>query len=138
MTELGTSGHAVGSPHCASLAISKLLLTRLLNLYEFLLLLPKRLYIFCRNVHHYMLLAETSMDVFSGRKRILAENGSWPKCPKWVRALAWTGDRTVPAGFESNFGKLRFGTLAIPFTPLCQWITTKNLKTQKVKFVGKL
>ena len=29
---------------------------------------------------------------------------------EWVRALAWTGDRTVPArlpaGFESHFGKL--------------------------------
>ena len=25
---------------------------------------------------------------------------------EWVRALAWTGDRTVPAGFESYFGKL--------------------------------
>ena len=29
-----------------------------------------------------------------------------------VRALAWTGDRTVPAGFESHCGKPRFGTLA--------------------------
>ena len=25
---------------------------------------------------------------------------------EWVRALAWTGDWTVPAGFESHFGKL--------------------------------
>ena len=24
-----------------------------------------------------------------------------------VRALAWTGDQTVPAGFESHCGKLR-------------------------------
>ena len=29
-------------------------------------------------------------------------------------------DRTVPAVFESHCGKLRFGILAIPFTPLCQ------------------
>ena len=36
---------------------------------------------------------------------------------EWVRALACTGDRTVLAGFESHCGKLRFGTLAIPFTP---------------------
>ena len=36
---------------------------------------------------------------------------------EWVRALACTGDRTVLAGFESHCGKLRFGTLTIPFTP---------------------
>ena len=30
---------------------------------------------------------------------------------EWVRALAWTDDRTVPAGFESHCGKLRFETL---------------------------
>ena len=30
----------------------------------------------------------------------------------------WLGlDRNVPAGFESHCGKLRFGTLAIRFTP---------------------
>ena len=37
---------------------------------------------------------------------------------EWIRALACTGDRMVPAGFESHCGQLRFGTLAIPFTPL--------------------
>ena len=42
-----------------------------------------------------------------------------------VRALAWTGDRTVLAGFESHCGNLRFGTLAIPFTPLCSEETLK-------------
>ena len=47
---------------------------------------------------------------------------------EWVRALAWTGDRTVPAGFESHCGKLRFGTLAIPFTPLCQCLSEETLK----------
>ena len=36
---------------------------------------------------------------------------------EWVRALACTGDRTVRDGFESHCGQLRFGTLAIPFTP---------------------
>ena len=36
-----------------------------------------------------------------------------------VRALPWTGDRTVPAGFESHCGKLRFVILAILFC-LCQ------------------
>ena len=45
-----------------------------------------------------------------------------------VRALAWTGDRTVLAGFESHCGKLRFGTLAIPFTPLCQCLSEETLK----------
>ena len=46
----------------------------------------------------------------------------------WVRALAWTGDWTVPAGFESHCGKLRFGTLAIPFTPLRQCLSKETLK----------
>ena len=59
---------------------------------------------------------------------------------EWVRALACAGDRTVPAGFESltkalatrafesNCGKLRFGPLAIPFTPLCQCLLEETLK----------
>ena len=47
---------------------------------------------------------------------------------EWVRALAWTGDRTVPAGFESHCEKPRFGTLAIPFTPLCQCLSEEILK----------
>ena len=47
---------------------------------------------------------------------------------EWVRALDWTGDRTVPAGFESHCGKLCFGTLAIPFTPLCQSLSEETLK----------
>ena len=37
---------------------------------------------------------------------------------EWVRPLACAGDRTVRVGFESHCGKLRFGTLAIPLTPL--------------------
>ena len=37
---------------------------------------------------------------------------------EWVRPLACAGDRTVRVGFESHCGKLRFGSLAIPFTPL--------------------
>ena len=46
---------------------------------------------------------------------------------EWVRALACTGDRNVLAGFESHCGKLRFGTLAIPFTPLCQCLSEETL-----------
>ena len=42
---------------------------------------------------------------------------------EWVRALAWTGDRTVPAGFKFHCGKLPFGTLAIMFTTLCQCLS---------------
>ena len=45
------------------------------------------------------------------------------------RALAWTGDPTVPAGFESHCGKLRFETLAIPLTPLCQCLSEETLKS---------
>ena len=47
---------------------------------------------------------------------------------EWVRVLAWIGDRTVSARFESHCGKLRFGTLAIPFTPLCQCLSEETLK----------
>ena len=47
---------------------------------------------------------------------------------EWVRALTWTGDRTVSAGFESHCGKLRFGTLAVPFTSLCQCLSEETLK----------
>ena len=45
---------------------------------------------------------------------------------EWVRALtwSWTGDRVVLAGFESRCGNLiRFGTLALPFTPLCHLVS---------------
>ena len=45
-----------------------------------------------------------------------------------VRALAWTGDRPGPAGFQSHCGKFRFGTLAIPLTPLCQCLLEETLK----------
>ena len=47
---------------------------------------------------------------------------------EWIRVLAWTGDRTVLAGFESHCGKLCFGTLAIQFTPLCQCLSEETLK----------
>ena len=52
----------------------------------------------------------------------------WVAVAEWVRALACTGDRTILAGFESHCGKLRFGTLAIPFTPLCQCLSEETLK----------
>ena len=51
----------------------------------------------------------------------------WSKS-EWVRALACTGDRTVRDGFESHCGQLRFGTLAISFTPLCQCLSEETLK----------
>ena len=47
---------------------------------------------------------------------------------EWVRALACTGDRMVRDGFESHCGQLRFGTLAIPFTPPCQCLSEETLK----------
>ena len=43
---------------------------------------------------------------------------------KWVRALAWTGDRTVPDRVRIPRRK----TLAIAFTPLCQCLSEKTLK----------
>ena len=39
----------------------------------------------------------------------------------WVRTLAWTGDRTVPGRARIPLWELRFETLAIPFTSLCQY-----------------
>ena len=47
---------------------------------------------------------------------------------EWVRALACAGDRKVQVGFESHCGKRRFGTLSIPFTPLCQCLSEESLK----------
>ena len=47
---------------------------------------------------------------------------------EWVRAFACNGDRPVPAVFESHCGKYRFGTLAMPFTPLCQCLSEETLK----------
>ena len=44
---------------------------------------------------------------------------------EWVRALDW---RPGGPGFESHSGQLRFGTLAIPFTPLCQCLSEETLK----------
>ena len=45
---------------------------------------------------------------------------------EWVRALDWRPDGP---GFESHCGKtFRFGTLAIPFTPLCQCLSEETLK----------
>ena len=47
---------------------------------------------------------------------------------EWVRTLACTGDRTVRDVFESHCGQLCFGTLAIPFTPLCQCLSEDTPK----------
>ena len=49
---------------------------------------------------------------------------------EWVRALAWNGDRTFPAGFDNptSVKTFRFGTLAIPLTPLCQCLSEETLK----------
>ena len=47
---------------------------------------------------------------------------------EWVRALAWTDDRTVPAGFESRCGNFALELLAIPFTTLCQCLSEETLK----------
>ena len=44
---------------------------------------------------------------------------------EWVRALAWTGDLVVLAGFESRCGNV---ASAIPFTPLCQCLSEETLK----------
>ena len=73
------------------------------------------------------------MHVASGHliknKDALENGGEWViAVAEWVRALACAGDRTVRVGFESHCRKLRFGTLAIPFTPLCQCLSEETLK----------
>ena len=46
---------------------------------------------------------------------------------EWVRALDW---RSGGPGFESRCAQqLRFGTLAIPFTPLCKCLSEETLKS---------
>ena len=59
--------------------------------------------------------------------RCLSAMVSWGAVAEWVRVLAWTGDQMVSAGFESC-RKICFGTLAIPFTPLCQCLSEETLK----------
>ena len=79
------------------------------------------------------------MDICTGEEK---KGAAWPRVrlgrrgrdgvegavAEWVRALACAGDRTVLIGFESHCGKLCFGTLAIPFTPLCQCLSEETLK----------
>ena len=51
----------------------------------------------------------------------------WPsglELYKKVVAWPWTGDQTVPGRVR----KLRFATLAVPFTPLCQCLSEDTLK----------
>ena len=56
---------------------------------------------------------------------------------EWVRALARTGDRTVPGRVRIPLRKtFSFGTLAIPFAPLCQSPLTLKL-TQKCVYAAK-
>ena len=45
-----------------------------------------------------------------------------------VRALAWTGDRAGPGRVRIQLRQFRFGTLAIPFTPLWQCLSEETLK----------
>ena len=60
------------------------------------------------------------------KKGAVAERGA---VAEWVRALAWNGDQTFPAGSNPTSVKtFRFGTLAIPFTPLCQCLSDETLK----------
>ena len=49
---------------------------------------------------------------------------------EWVISLAWAGDRTVPGRVRTPTAvkTFRFGTLAIPFTPLCQCLSDDTLK----------
>ena len=51
----------------------------------------------------------------------------WPSNgARWPSGLErWTGDRAVRIPLRKTF---RFGTLAIPFTPLCQCLSEETLK----------
>ena len=45
---------------------------------------------------------------------------------EWVRAS--TGDRTVDGSSPISVKTFLFGTLAIPFTPLCQCLSDETVK----------
>ena len=45
---------------------------------------------------------------------------------EWVRAS--TGDRTVDGSSPTSVKTFLFGTLAIPFTPLCQCLSDETVK----------
>ena len=45
---------------------------------------------------------------------------------EWVRAS--TGDRTVDGSRPTSVKTFCFGTLAIPFTPLCQCLSDETVK----------
>ena len=45
---------------------------------------------------------------------------------EWVRAS--TGDRAVDGSSPTSVKTFLFGTLAIPFTPLCQCLSDETLK----------
>ena len=45
---------------------------------------------------------------------------------EWVRAS--TGDRMVDGSSPTAVKTFRFGTLVIPFTPLCQCLSDETLK----------
>ena len=45
---------------------------------------------------------------------------------EWVRES--TGDRTVDGSSPTSVKKIRFGTFAIPFTPLCQCLSDETVK----------
>ena len=45
---------------------------------------------------------------------------------EWVRAS--TGDQTVDGSSPTSVKTFRFGTLAIPFTPLCQCLSDETVK----------
>ena len=76
-----------------------------------------------------MLLVVSSGDNFDHQYSItMGAVAAGGEVAEWVRALAWTGDRTVPGRVQIPLRKRRFGTLAIPFTPLCQCLSEETLK----------
>ena len=46
---------------------------------------------------------------------------------EWVRAS--TGDRTVDGSSPTSVKTFHLGTLAIPFTPLCQCLSNETVNT---------
>ena len=72
----------------------------------------------CHNLFHVLSISEVQGARYN-LSQISDSTRGGGAVAEWVRALASTGDRTVSAEFESHCGKLRFGTLAILFTPLC-------------------
>ena len=62
-----------------------------------------------------------------GSVLVLVGGERWPS-PSGLGPWASTGDRTVDGSSPTSVNTFLFGTLAIPFTPLCQCLSDETVK----------